>query len=354
VSHRFLIVRLGSLGDVIHAIPTAAALRTRFPEARIDWLVDPRYVALLEMVRGIDSRIPVNTRRPAQTLSIVRDLRRVGYTAVIDLQGLLKSALLARVIGAERTIGFEREHLRERAASPFYTHRVAPSGSTHVIFKNLSLLQPLGPPPPRLRISDAAAQPGRDRSSGALQVLFPLEIPDSPAADAVRARFEGRPYAVINPGAAWPNKRWPPERFGALAMAVRDRAGLRSLVLWGPGEESLAEQVSSASGGAAELAPATAITDLFAIARHARVLISGDTGPLHIGGAVGTPLVALFGPTLAERNGPWSAEDVVLSRTAGCACLYRRRCRRGAPCIDEIQLPEVIDAVERRLSRPPV
>ena len=336
MSHRFLLVRLGSLGDVIHAIPTAAALRARFPEARIDWLVGPRYVPLLEMVRGIDSRIPVNTRRPVQTVSTLRDLRHVGYTAVIDLQGLLKSALLARAVGAERTIGFEREHLRERTAAPFYSHRVAPAGGAHVIFKNLALLEPLGPPPPRL-----------------VQVSFPLEIPHSPAADAVRARFAGEPYAVINPGAAWPNKRWPTDRFGALAAALRDRFGLRSLVLWGPGEETLAEQVSSASSGAAELAPPTAITDLFAIARDARVLISGDTGPLHIGGAAGTPLVALFGPTLAERNGPWSAEDVVLSRTQGCVCLYRRRCRRGAPCIDEIQLPEVIDAVERRLSRVP-
>ena len=337
MSHRFLIVRLGSLGDVIHAIPTAAALRARFPDARIDWMVDPRYVPLLEMVRGIDSRIPVETRRLGQTISTLRDLRRVGYTAVLDMQGLLKSAVLARAVRAERTIGFEREHLRERTAAPFYSHRIAPAGGTHVIFKNLALLEPLGPP--RLR---------RDRDT---QVSFPLEIPDSSAADAVRSRAGGEPYALINPGAAWPNKRWPPDRFGALAAAMRDRLGLRSLVLWGPGEETLAEQVSGASGGAADPAPATAITDLFAIARHARVLISGDTGPLHIGGAVGTPLVALFGPTLAERNGPWSTDDVVVSRTQGCVCLYRRRCRRGAPCIDEIQLPEVIDAVEQRLSR---
>jgi lipopolysaccharide heptosyltransferase I len=339
VSHRFLIVRLGSLGDVIHAIPTAAGLRARFPDARIDWLVDPRYVPLLEIVRGIDSRIPVNTRRLGQTLSTLRDLRRVGYTAVLDMQGLLKSALLARAVRAERTIGFERGHLRERTAAPFYSHRITPAGGAHVIFKNLALLEPLGPPPPRLR---------RDRDP---QVSFPIDIPHSEAADAVRSRVGGEPYALINPGAAWPNKRWPSDRFGALAAAMRDRLGLRSFVLWGPGEETLAEQVSGASGGAAELAPATAIPDLFAIARHARVLISGDTGPLHIGGAVGTPLVALFGPTLAERNGPWSTDDVVVSRTKGCVCLYRRRCRRGAPCIDEIQLPEVIDAVERRLSR---
>jgi lipopolysaccharide heptosyltransferase I len=331
VSHRFLIVRLGSLGDVIHAIPTAAALRSRFPEARIDWLVDPRYVPLLEMVRGIDSRIPLNTRHLRQTLSIVADLRRVGYTAVLDLQGLLKSAVLARAVHAERTIGFERAHLRERTAAPFYSHRVSPPDGAHVIFKNLALLEPLG---------------SRD-----MHAAFPLEIPHSAAADDVGARFAGEPYALINPGAAWPNKRWPPERFGALAAAIRDRFGLRSLVLWGPGEETLADQVSGTSDGAGERAPATSIPDLFAFARRARVLISGDTGPLHIGGAVGTPLVALFGPTLAERNGPWSTDDVVVSRTQGCVCLYRRRCRRGAPCIDEIQLPEVIDAVEQRLSR---
>ena len=83
------------------------------------------------------------------------------------------------------------------------------------------------------------------------------------------------------------------------------------------------------------------------------MLISGDTGPLHIGGAVGTPLVALFGPTLASRNGPWSAADVVISRTDSCSCLYRRRCRRDTACIDDIQLPEVLEAVERRLATPP-
>jgi ADP-heptose:LPS heptosyltransferase len=168
----------------------------------------------------------------------------------------------------------------------------------------------------------------------------------------VNARFDGVPYAVINPGAAWPNKRWPPDRFGALAAGIRDRFGLRSLVLWGPGEQPLADEVARVSGGASEAAPATSITDLFAIARRARVLISGDTGPLHIGGAVGTPLVALFGPTLAGRNGPWSAADIVISRTDSCSCLYRRRCRRNAPCINDIHLAEVLDAVERRLAMP--
>ena len=321
------------MGDVIHAIPTAAALRARFPEARIDWMVDPRYVPLLEMMRGLDSRIAVNTRRVGSTFATLGDLRRVGYSAVIDLQGLLKSAVLARAVGAERTIGFASHHLRERTAGPFYSHRVDPTES-HVIFKNLALLAPLG---------------SRDN-----RVAFPLEIPPSDVADTAVARFAGTPYAVINPGAAWPNKRWPADRFGGLAATLHDRFGLRSLVLWGPGEQPLAEQVATASRGAAEPAPATSITDLFAIASRARILISGDTGPLHIGGAVGTPLVALFGPTYAARNGPWSPADIVVSRTDGCSCLYRRRCRRKSACIDDIQLFDVVDAVERRLTMPRV
>lgn len=331
MSHSFLLVRLGSLGDVIHAIPAAAALRARFPEARIDWMVDPQYVPVVAMVRGVDSPIAVDTRQLARTVATVRDLRRVRYTAALDFQGLLKSAVLARLIRPERTVGFVRGHLRERSAGPFYTHRVDPAGVRHVILKNLALLAPLG---------------SRDT-----RVVFPLDIPFSAGADAAIASMHGAPYALLNPGAAWPNKRWPLDRFGALAAAFAERFGLRSLVLWGPGEQDLAEQVVQASSGAAQVAPPTTVPDLFSISRLARVLVSGDTGPLHIAGAVGTPLVALFGPTYADRNGPWSADDEVVSRTDGCSCLYKRRCRRAVPCINDIEVEDVVDAVRRRLSR---
>jgi heptosyltransferase-1 len=133
-------------------------------------------------------------------------------------------------------------------------------------------------------------------------------------------------------------------------------------VLWGPGEEPLAVSVAAASEGAAESAPVTTIPDLVAIARGARLMVSGDTGPLHIGGAIGTPLVALFGPTYPERNGPWSTHDVVLSRVTTCSCLYERQCRRASapshpgttapdsPCIEDIAVDEVVEAVRQRLS----
>jgi heptosyltransferase I len=172
-------------------------------------------------------------------------------------------------------------------------------------------------------------------------VRFPLDVSPRATRD---------PYVLINPGAAWPNKRWPPDRFGALAAAIRERHGLRSLVLWGPGEETAAAAVVASSRGAAEQAPATSITDILAVAKGASLMVSGDTGPLHIAGAVGTPIVALFGPTRAERNGPWSPADITISRFDRCVCHYERRCRRDRPCIDDITVEEVVAAVERRVA----
>ena len=328
--HKFLIVRLGALGDVIHGIPVAAALRERFPSARIDWMVDPRYVEMLGLVRGLNAAIPVNPRRgPAALISTLRGLRGVRYTAAIDLQGLLKSAALARAVGAWDTIGLSRPHLRESLAGLFYSQPVDPGSASHVIFRNLSLLSPLG-----------VRQP---------TVTFPLMSPDSDVVDAVRAQV-GHTYALINPGAAWPNKRWPAVRFGALAARLREAADLPSVVLWGPHEERDAAAVVESSNGAATLAPPTTIMDVFAIARGARLMVSGDTGPLHIAAAVGTPIVALFGPTKADRNGPWSAADLVVSRTAQCSCLYRRKCRMKAPCLNEVTVDDVFTAVTRRLA----
>jgi heptosyltransferase I len=332
----FLIVRLGSLGDIIHTIPAAAALRAAYPDARIDWLTAPQYLDLLGLVEGLDTRIALDTRSmvggPQATLGAVRRLRGQRYDAVLDMQGLLKSAVVARLAGARRVVGFAREHLREPAAAMFYTETIAPLGSddaVHVIQKHLALTKAVG-------VNDTS-------------IRFPLRVPDSPAAAALAQRTGG--FVLLNPGAAWPNKRWMPSRFGAVASTLAKTRGLRSVVMWGPAERELAASVVAASEGSAELAPQTRIVDLFALARAARLMISGDTGPMHIAGAVGTPIVGLFGPTSARRNGPWAAGDEVISRLEDCACVYERRCRRSNMCIDDIQVDEVVRAAERRLTR---
>ena len=327
---RFLIVRLGSLGDIIHAIPAVAALRAALPSAQIDWAVDPRYVDLIKMVTAVDHAVPVDPRAGMVRLfATVRELRRRRYKVAIDFQGLIKSATITRFAGAERSLGFPQAELREQAARALYSDSPETVHAKHVVYKNLELVAALGIP------------------TGEPQ--FPLDVPRTAAVEEVEERFAGAPFALINPGAAWPNKRWPPDRYGRVAAAIRERFGWPSLVVWGPKEQPQAAAVIEASNGAATLAPHTSIVDLFGIAKAARLAVSGDTGPLHIAGALGTPLVALFGPTYAERNGPWNPADIVVSRTEQCECLYQRECRRGSPCIDEIPVDDVVGAVVRRL-----
>jgi lipopolysaccharide heptosyltransferase I len=174
----------------------------------------------------------------------------------------------------------------------------------------------------------------------------------SAAAEVVRGQASGR-FALLNPGAAWPNKRWPSERFGELATFLRDVRALTSFVLWGPGEQDLADAVVRASSGAARAAPATRINDLVQLSREAALMVSGDTGPLHIAAAMGTPVVGLFGPTDPDRNGPWRPYDEVVSRFGSCGCHYDRRCHQASWCLGDVTVAEVSAAVQQRLSRGP-
>ncbi len=333
---RILIVRLGALGDIVHAVPVAAALHDRYPDAEIDWLVSARHRAILDYVPIIRRRIVIGARGAAggalTSVGAVREIRRAHYDAAIDLQGLLKSALLARASGASRVVGFTAKYARESIARAFYTvvhdpggeGLFAPSETRHVVDINLGLLAALGLPPAVRR--------------------FPITIPESAVADDMAGRTEGR-YVLLNPGAAWPNKRWPPARLAAVASALRDRHHLQSVVLWGPGERELAEEVVRLATGAATLSPRTTIGDLIALAKRATLMVSGDTGPTHIAAALGTPLVGIYGPTRPERNGPWAAGDETVSRAAVCHCHHLRQCKAATMCLLDVQVEEVMAAV---------
>ena len=324
-----LIVRLGALGDIVHAVPAVAALRRAFPEARLDWLVDAKHRAIVDLVTVVDRTIPLERPSFAGWTTAVRTLRQVPYDVAIDLQGLLKSAVLARGSGARRVVGFSIWHLREKTARPFYSDAREAEGG-HVIAKNLRLLRAVG-------VEDE-------------EIRFPLADPPSAALDELRERLGAQPFALINPGAAWPNKRWAPERFGELAAFLREACGLVPVVLWGPGEEALARQVIASASGAAIEAPRTGLADLVALARASALVISGDTGPLHIATAVGTPTVSLFGPTDPARNGPFAADDAVVSRYEACGCHYDRTCHEAQWCLGDVQVAEVCAAVQRRLA----
>jgi heptosyltransferase I len=346
-----LIVRLGSFGDIIHSLPVAAALRAAFPRAHIDWLVDARYRAILDLVPAIDRRLVLGQPRPASAGSransapgfsrwsglpdAIREFRRSRYEVAFDLQGLVKSAVLARISGAPRVIGFSTRHLRERWARVFYSETFDPPPSAHVIDKNLAMLALVG-----------IMNPARE---------FPLDAGPSSIAHRVRGLLnigaDGR-FVAVNPGAGWPNKRWPPERFGALAVLLQARHRLPSVVVWGPGEEEIARAVVDGSQGRARLAPPTTLSDLIELLRAATLVVAGDTGPLHIAGAVRTPIVGIYGPTNPARNGPWDPRDVTVSRFGVCVCHHKRRCRRPVACVVDIPVEEVMAAADRVLAGP--
>ena len=330
--NKLLVVRLGSLGDIIHAVPVAAAVRRAFPNAAIDWVVDTRYRDVVDVVSVVNRSIGVRASSAASLFSVVRELRRTAYDVVLDLQGLLKSAVLARYSGARRIIGFPAELLRERAARVFYSE-TAGDATAHVIDKNLSMLKAIGVRMP--------------------QIEFPLNDPRPQCVAEVRSRLgiaDRVPFAILNPGAAWPNKRWPPVYFAEVARGLAKRHMMRSIVLWGPGEQQLAQAVADASDGTAVLSPNVDVVDLFSVTKAAALMISGDTGPMHVAAAVGTPIVGVFGPTDPERNGPWSDADLSASRFSACSCHYQRRCRIAGWCLLDISPREVLALVDRRLA----
>jgi heptosyltransferase-1 len=353
---RLLIVRLSALGDIVHALPVLAVLQERLPQARIDWLVEQAYEPILALADGV-RRVVVRAKAGARAgdavfgggigyLEAIRFLRAQRYDLALDLQGLVKSAMWARLSGARRVVGFDRLHLREPAAAWLYSSLVVPPGGVHVIEKNLSLIRAV------CGLAASAEPPAPATSAGAYlaSIRFPLRVSESPAiARAIAdAGGPGR-YVVLNPGAAWPNKRWPPERFAALAAALKSRRGLSSLVTWGPSERSLADAIVRGSSGAASAAPPTSVEDLAALMRSAGLVVSGDTGPLHIAAAMGTRVVGLYGPTWPARNGPWDPRDIVISRADACRCHHKRQCQIGAPCIETIALEEVVRAAQARL-----
>ncbi|MGE3841076.1 MAG: lipopolysaccharide heptosyltransferase I [Vicinamibacterales bacterium] len=328
---RVLIVRLGAMGDIVHALPVLASVRATWPAATVDWLVEPRHRPLLEVVDGLGAAVEIDTRRvlgPGGWIASMARLRANHYDLVLDVQGLIKSAVLARATGAPTIVGFDRRHAREGLSSIGYTRCVDPGRAEHVVDWNLAVAEAAG-----------CTQVRRE---------FPLRVPE--ARPVVRDWLaHAPPFVLINPGAAWPNKRWPAERFGELASRVARDVGQTAYVLWGPGERALAEQVCVASGGAAEPTPETTLRDIVAVMSRARLVVSGDTGPFHIAAALGVPLVGIFGPTDPRRNGPVSPLDVSVSRRDQCECFHLRSCRAATWCLGGIPVDEVYEAVTERL-----
>lgn len=342
---RILIVRVGAMGDVLHGMPAVAALRAALPDAFLGWAIEPRWSPLLQASQESDprtpamplldrvhlaqkkawSKAPLSLATARSVLALRRELRAADYDIAIDLQGSIRSAVIARMSGAARVIGSATP--RETQARLLYTQRV-PIHAVHVVQQAVEIA------------SAAIGQPMQAQS---------IELPHDVSADGWCDNLLGqdtRPIIFLAPTAGWGAKQWHVTKFAELAIAC-GRAGLRVLVNKAGPNDTAADHLLHTADGFAEPVDCTVI-QLIAILRRVSLVIAGDTGPLHLAAALNKPTVALFGPTDPARNGPFGGRSRVL-RSPSSITDHRRHATTEAG-LASISTAEVLAAAEDLLS----
>jgi len=340
---RFLVVRTGSLGDIVHGLPVAAALKKAYPAVQLDWVVEERYAELLACVPAVDGVVPVRLRDGVKGLAdpsvragwrnALRRLRRARYDATLDLQGLIRSGIIAASTGAPLRVGFPGSHARERPSCLFANvrPRCMPSAG-HVIDRNLCLLHPLGiraqgARDVRYRIPEAAEK--------LVEGLLPARRPDP-----------GPVRVAVHPFAGWPTKEWRADRYAEVLRRLAGLAWAEVHLVWGPGERERAQALEAASGGVCRVPPLLGPAALLAFLARCDVFLGADSGPMQMASSLGVRVVALFGRTDPGRNGPARAAPRVAPGRPRCAPCYRRRCPR-TECMDAVGVEGVWEALRR-------
>lgn len=340
---RILLIKPSSLGDIVHALPVLAALRRRWPRAHIAWLVGDAFAPLLDGHPLLDEVIRFDRRRfgrmwysPAAFVAFwrfVAQVRRRRFELVVDLQGLIRSGLLAWFSGAGRRVGFAAAR---EGAWLFYTQRVrCPAQARHAVDRNRCVADALG----------------LEREPPGAPLAFPLAVSDAERAAARRLLADaglppGADVLAVLPGARWPSKQWPAERFAELIDLVDD--GRRRTVLLGaPDERALGARIAAACATAPlNLIGRTSLRDLVAVLSLAQRVVCCDSGPMHIAAALHRPLVAIFGPTDPARTGPYSPAARVVRRDLPCMPCLRRTCPLGHhACLRELSAETVAGAL---------
>ncbi len=311
---KVLIVRVGAMGDVLHALPAVAALRRARPEWTIDWVVDPRWAPLLVDAEGrgavvrqvhvartqLWSGAPLSSVTRRSVLALRDLLREERYDLVVDMQGTIRSAVIARMARGKVTAGYADP--REAPAAWLYQRRILRQGA-HVVEQGAALL---------------------GEATGVPLVATSVELPSERSAEAW-AETDAvikRPMCVLAPGGGWVGKQWPAERYGALAKELRAQ-GFDVVVNSAHEVDPLAAKVMAASGGAARVV-VSGIAGLIALLRRADLFVGGDSGPTHLAAALAVPTIAIFGPTDPERNGPWGPGICRMVRDAASVNSYKR------------------------------
>ena len=321
---KIAIVKLSSLGDVIHALPVARALRRARPGVQLTWIVEAREYALLKDHPDLDVVVPVDTRlwrrliwRPSGARQVLGKMKRLRsriraarFDVTIDLQGLVKSGLLTAYTGAPLRIGFSADHCRERLNCLFTNRRVRPPAeAVHVVDQYLALLGPLG------------IAPGPVEFHVPIPAVAQRRMDDFLGEQGVKSRDL---LVAINPGAGRDTKRWPVGHFRRLVDRLGQEPNVRILLLWGPDEVHMARQIRDGLPARPILAPPTDLHELAALLRRCALVVANDTGPLHLAHALGAPVLMIMGPTDPARHGPYGAPERALVHRLPCSFCYRR------------------------------
>ncbi len=340
---KILFVKLSSIGDIVHTLPTLAAVRQALPDAEIFWAVERSSAEILRGNQLITNLIEIDTRtyRGGKLIDEVlrsagkqmREIRRFSYDIALDFQGLLKSAVIAKVSKAKRRYGFSKKHLREPASRFLLTKTFETPKNIHIIRKNLTL-------------AEKALNIGVPTEN----FDFPIFTDDTQKAEAARIISEtGENFAILNPAGGWVTKLWHAEKFGALADKLWEENGLVSIIATAPTETDLANKVLQNSRSGKLFAAQPSLKGFYELARRARIYVGGDTGPTHLAVAANAPIVGIFGPTEWWRNGSPDLKDVCVQRDdINCRVDCHRRTCSNWICMD-IPVETVLGAVQKRL-----
>ena len=341
---KILIVKLSSIGDIIHTLPVLSAIRNALPNAEISWVAERKSAEILRNNQLITHLIEIDTKgfkakTFGQKLSIarqqLRELRKYDFDITLDFQGLLKSATIAKLAKTKQRYGFSKNGLREPASRFLLSNSVDVEPKTHIIFKNLAL------------------------AKKALNINVPTENFEFPIFTEEKDILEaqeiinrsGDNFAILNPAGGWVTKLWNAEKFGTLADKLLENYGLTSIIATGPKENELAERVLNSNKSGKIILSTPSLKGFYELAKRARIYVGGDTGPTFLAVAAGAPIVGIFGPTEWWRNGSPNIDDICVERT-DIACrvdCHRRNCANWI-CMD-IEVETVLEAVNNRLKK---
>lgn len=335
-----LIVKLSAIGDVIHALPVAYALKKNFPQARITWVVEPPAYDLLTDNPYIDDIIVFEKKKFKSLGGLIKNLpsfsaslKKVKYDIALDLQGLGKSAIVAFLSGAKVKYGC----YNMRECSDFISKPICgPNADGHIVERYLDVARAVG-----CMVDEA---------------VFPVHVMDKDADLAERIMRQAgmdpaNPYVVLAIGANWPNKRWPTQYYAALSDWLYARQVIPVAIGGGAVDSRLIAEINAKTViPPIDLVGKTNLKQLAHIIAQARALVGGDTGPMHLAAGLNKPVVALFGPTDIRRNGPYGQAENALEITAACKHCWKRSCPQGKDCLAEIIPAQVIEKLRRLLA----